>query len=281
MLAALNFAKLFLPTSFRPRPGVSTHITGVLVHGPGFDPNIGITSAGVLFLLAQRRWRPISSRILSTSSAASSVLAPSFRDSGASSAFGALAALAVLLAFGIIACELLVSVVQILFVATIGSVQIGWAAAPGTQHFAAEYWSSVLRAFFRVIITYAVASFLSAVASKASPYRPTLRTRRHVRYRRLRVNVRDRGHVPGDQGPAPGVRSVQWPPRAYHRRRGRSCVVDCLADRKQRAARRGSPTSERIGFDESALATDQGTRPQPHGRLRPPARRVLRASVRR
>jgi hypothetical protein len=169
VLVMLRFGKLFLPHIFSAAAAVSTNVTGVVLTGPDSIVTIGQTAAGTIFaactvpMLRYLAANPLGVIGSIATFGANNELFGLF----GLIILGALAALVVLVAFALIACELLVSIVQVLFVATIGSVQIGWAAAPGTQHFAAEYWSSVLRSFFRVIVTYAVASFLSAASMTA------------------------------------------------------------------------------------------------------------------
>ena len=166
VIVALKFAAIFLPVIFSAAASVSTHITGVVITGPDSILDIGKRSAGALFAACVA---PMDAYLLAhPMSIAGGPFGFSSDVFGLMylAAFGAFSSLTVLLAFAIIAFELLVAIMQILFVATIGSVQIGWAAAPGTQQFAAEYWASVLRSFFRVVITYAVASFLSVFATK-------------------------------------------------------------------------------------------------------------------
>ncbi|MFZ1125377.1 MAG: hypothetical protein WAN59_09610 [Candidatus Baltobacteraceae bacterium] len=169
VIAGLKFGALFLPHIFSAAAAVSGHITGLSLTGPDSIVTAGETAAGTIFaactmpMVKYLAANPLGVIGGVGTFGASNQLVGLF----GLIILGGLAALVVLVAFALIAVELLVSVFQVLFVSTIGSVQIGWAAAPGTQHFAAEYWAAVLRSFFRVIVTYAVASFLAAAAVTA------------------------------------------------------------------------------------------------------------------
>ncbi len=165
----LKSATTFLPGIFDFASRLAGGITGITITGPGDILRLGLADAGTLFSASTT---PLADYLAANPLGALGTLATfsagnNFFFAIGLCVLGALAAVSIALAFAFIAAELLVATVNILLTTSIGAVQLGWAAASGTQQMAAAYWSGVQMAIFRVIIIYAVASFITSAATIA------------------------------------------------------------------------------------------------------------------
>lgn len=66
------------------------------------------------------------------------------------------AALFIIGCFAVIAAELLLAFVQTYMTASIGAINLGWGASPGTSSWASAYWGALMNSFIRLAVIYAI-----------------------------------------------------------------------------------------------------------------------------
>jgi hypothetical protein len=173
-IVMLKVAQNFLPGVFAFAGRLATGITGVPISGPGAIYVLGVqraadiirsSAAPMTAYLAANPVGTIASTVIP--GATFFTKTPALTDDLTLYCLGGLAGLILIGAFTLMAAELLLSAVNVLIVLSVGAVQIGWQASQSTQQMAAAYWQGVLQAVFRIVILYAVASFISTAALTA------------------------------------------------------------------------------------------------------------------
>jgi P-type conjugative transfer protein TrbL len=75
------------------------------------------------------------------------------------------AALFIVVCFTLVATELLLAFVQTYMTASIGAINLGWGASPGTSSWASAYWGALMHSFIRLTVIYAVVVVGQSVAA--------------------------------------------------------------------------------------------------------------------
>lgn len=78
---------------------------------------------------------------------------------------GVFSALFIVICFAIVATELLLAFVQTYMTASIGAVQLGWGASPGTSSWASAYWGALMNSFIRLTVIYAIVVIGQTIAA--------------------------------------------------------------------------------------------------------------------
>ena len=78
---------------------------------------------------------------------------------------GLFASLFIVICFTLVATELLLAFVQTYMTASIGAINLGWGAAPGTSSWASAYWGALMHSFIRLTVIYAVVVVGQSVAT--------------------------------------------------------------------------------------------------------------------